>query len=148
MQANERQVGGEHYRTEIQHWDFVAANELNYFEGQATKYITRCRKKNGKQDIEKAIHYLQKYLEVYDQMTLPPAKDPYFDAKAVEEAYIAEVAARENYELEGYRADGMTLFKCKHCRQEGWGKLALQSPVDHAPSCPLHPGGKSPPAAP
>lgn len=66
--ANDRQVAGLHYRTEIQHWDYVVANDLNYFEGQATKYITRCRRKNGKQDIEKAIHFLEKYLEVYDQM--------------------------------------------------------------------------------
>src|SRR5690606_7409665 len=35
-----------------------------YFEGQVTKYVSRWRKKNGVQDLEKALHFLQKYLEV------------------------------------------------------------------------------------
>lgn len=61
--ANETQVGGTHYRTEIQHWDYVLANGLGYFEGQITKYVTRWRKKNGLQDLEKARHFLDKLIE-------------------------------------------------------------------------------------
>lgn len=62
--ANERQVGGEHYATPIQHWDFAAANHYDYFQGQITKYVDRWRRKNGIQDLEKAAHFLQKYIEV------------------------------------------------------------------------------------
>jgi len=61
--ANETQVAGEHYRTTIQHWDYVLANDLGYFEGQITKYVTRWRKKNGLEDLRKARHFLDKLIE-------------------------------------------------------------------------------------
>jgi Protein of unknwon function (DUF3310) len=62
--ANDRQVGGDHYQADIQHWDWVWSNDLNYFEGQITKYVMRARKKNGLQDLEKARHFLDKYMEL------------------------------------------------------------------------------------
>lgn len=59
--ANDRQVGGAHYgKVEYQHWDFATDVELNYLIGCASKYPTRWRDKNGAQDLEKALHYLQK----------------------------------------------------------------------------------------
>jgi len=61
--ANDRQVGGNHYGAEIQHWDFALSNNLGYFEGQITKYVTRWRKKGGIADLEKAQHFLQKLIE-------------------------------------------------------------------------------------
>ena len=66
MSANNRQVGGNHYKSDdgIQHWDLVNMLNLNYFEGQITKYLLRSRKKNGIQDLEKALHFLEKYLQV------------------------------------------------------------------------------------
>ena len=63
--ANNIQVGGAHYRTTIQHWDFVAQRlGWRYFVGQATKYLTRWRKKGGRQDVEKARHFVAKLLEL------------------------------------------------------------------------------------
>jgi hypothetical protein len=62
--ANGRQVDGKHYGSTIQHWDYVVANDLDYFQGQITKYVTRWKKKNGVADLEKAQHFLEKYLEV------------------------------------------------------------------------------------
>lgn len=62
--ANERQVGGQHYATPIQHWDFVVANDIPYLEAQVIKYVCRHKKKNGVQDLEKAAHFLQKLIEV------------------------------------------------------------------------------------
>lgn len=62
--ANDIQVGGLHYRTHIQHWDYVAANNLDYFQGQITKYVTRWKHKNGMQDLLKAKHFLDKYIEL------------------------------------------------------------------------------------
>lgn len=63
---NERQVGGTHYRTEhgMQHWDVVAKFDLDYFQGQITRYLFRWRKKNGIEDLEKARHFLDKYIEL------------------------------------------------------------------------------------
>jgi len=64
MKANEKQVGGQHYNSPIQHWDYVVANDLDYFQAQITKYITRWKKKNGMSDLLKAEHFLQKYIEL------------------------------------------------------------------------------------
>ena len=63
-EANKRQVGGNHYQTSIQHWDYVVANDIPYLEAQVIKYLTRWRKKNGMEDVYKAKHYLDKLIEV------------------------------------------------------------------------------------
>lgn len=60
--ANDKQVGGKHYRSSYQHWDLVLDFGLHYLEGCATKYVTR-RKGNRGEDIGKAIHYLEKLIE-------------------------------------------------------------------------------------
>ena len=62
--ANAKQVGGEHYKNTIQHWDWVASNDLDYFQGQITKYVARWRHKNGLEDLLKAAHFLEKYIEL------------------------------------------------------------------------------------
>ena len=64
MAANDRQVGGKHYSAELQHWDYVYANDLDYFQGQITKYVTRWKRKNGIDDLLKAQHFLEKYIEL------------------------------------------------------------------------------------
>ena len=63
MPANDRQVGGEHYIKKYQHWDFVCDTGMHYLLGCATKYVTRWREKNGLEDLEKPIHYLEKAVE-------------------------------------------------------------------------------------
>lgn len=62
--ANERQVGGLHYKAPLQHWDVVTSASADYFVGQITKYLARWRKKNGLQDLEKAEHYAEKLQEL------------------------------------------------------------------------------------
>lgn len=63
--ALDKQISGNHYKDcGIQPIEYIHANGLDYFEGNAVKYITRHRKKNGKADIEKAIHYLELLLEL------------------------------------------------------------------------------------
>jgi hypothetical protein len=65
MSANEIQVAGSHYKTKaIQPWDYIAANELGYFEGNIVKYVSRWRDKGGVQDLLKAQHYLDKLIEL------------------------------------------------------------------------------------
>ena len=64
MSANDRQCGGDHYKNApIQPWDFIARNGLGYLEGCVVKYVSRHTMKGGKQDLEKAAHYLQKLIE-------------------------------------------------------------------------------------
>lgn len=62
MSANDKQVGGDHYRSSLQHWDFVQFLGLSYMEAQVLRYVSRSRKKNGAQDLEKGIHFLEKML--------------------------------------------------------------------------------------
>ena len=65
MSANEIQVGGDHYKVKtIQPWDFIAANNLGFFEGNIVKYVTRWRDKAGVDDLRKAKHYLEKLIEL------------------------------------------------------------------------------------
>lgn len=61
--ANTTQVGGSHYQKAIQPWDYIIANSLGYLEGNIIKYVSRYKEKNGKQDLEKAKHYLDKLIE-------------------------------------------------------------------------------------
>lgn len=67
MGANDRQVGGKHYKKvdgTVEHWDIVAQHGLDYFQGQITKYVMRWKDKGGLQDLEKARHFLEKYIEL------------------------------------------------------------------------------------
>lgn len=67
MSTNNTQVGGSHYSSSYQHWDFVSDLGLSYLIGCVTKYVTRYTRKNGVQDLRKAIHYAEKQLEVIDR---------------------------------------------------------------------------------
>ena len=59
--ALDRQVGStQHYKNfKIQPIEFITANNLSFIQGNVIKYICRYNKKNGKEDIDKAIHYCQ-----------------------------------------------------------------------------------------
>ena len=62
---------GSHYRQgTIQPIEYINANNLNFDEGNAVKYITRHRYKNGKQDILKAIDYCTYILQHQYGMSL------------------------------------------------------------------------------
>lgn len=65
--AKDKQVGGSHYKEmDIQPGEFIRANNLGWYEGNAVKYICRHKLKGGREDIEKAIHYLELALEEYN----------------------------------------------------------------------------------
>jgi hypothetical protein len=57
--------GPSHYRRgQIQTWDFIRDQGLNFHLGNAIKYICRAGYKDSKvDDLKKAIHYLQNELE-------------------------------------------------------------------------------------
>lgn len=65
MSALNTQVGGSHYKDMvIQPVEFCQKNKLTFIESCVIKYVCRHRAKNGRQDIEKAIHFLNLLLEM------------------------------------------------------------------------------------
>jgi len=68
VKANDIQIGGEHYKQFKGHepWDVITAWDLGYLEGTALKYISRWKHKGGVEDLKKAIHFLQKKIEVME----------------------------------------------------------------------------------
>ena len=65
VDANNRQVGGDHYKhAEYQHWDWAHDCRLHGLPCAASKYVSRYRRKNGKEDLEKAVHYIDKAEEL------------------------------------------------------------------------------------
>lgn len=128
--ANDTQVGGSHYKTDgkPEHWDLVAMYNWDYFQGQVTKYLMRWKVKHKTprerlQDLEKALHFLEKYVEVERLRLKTNALEP---APVVEEkvnhtfsryeenspTYLGD----EKFLHECSWDDGMNLYTCKHCR--------------------------------
>ena len=71
----EKQVGGKHYRNmKIQPAHFINENKLLFAEGNAIKYICRHRFKNGKEDLEKAVHFIEMIIE-RDYPTIPMTEE-------------------------------------------------------------------------
>lgn len=59
------QEGGSHYKSlAIQPVEYIQRNNLDYFQGNVIKYITRHKSKNGAEDVRKALHYCQLVLEL------------------------------------------------------------------------------------
>ena len=63
--AHSNTTGPAYYRRgNIQVWDFIRDQQLNFHLGNAIKYICRAGHKSSKaEDLRKAIHYLQNELE-------------------------------------------------------------------------------------
>lgn len=68
MHVNDIQIGGSHYKgAQVQHWDLVELNGVGYLEGCATKYVQRRKDPTKRiQDLEKAKHYAEKALQLYN----------------------------------------------------------------------------------
>ena len=59
-----KQIGGAHYRSmKIQASEFINKNNLPFAEGNAIKYLGRHKAKGQKQDLQKAIHYIEMAIE-------------------------------------------------------------------------------------
>ncbi len=64
MSAYKKQIGGSHYKNMVlQPSEFINKNKLLFAEGNAIKYICRHTHKGGKQDLEKAKHYIDMIIE-------------------------------------------------------------------------------------
>jgi hypothetical protein len=66
MSALDTQVSGQHYKNYIiQPVEFIVKNDLAFLEANVIKYVCRHRQKNGIEDLNKAIHYLELAKELY-----------------------------------------------------------------------------------
>ena len=64
MSVWNKQIGGVHYQKfKIQPSKFVVENKLLFPEGSAIKYICRHPHKGKKQDLLKAIHFIEMIIE-------------------------------------------------------------------------------------
>jgi hypothetical protein len=72
-QANDRQVGGNHYKAMgVQPWDVVDTwprdQRIGYYRGGALKYLMRMGSKDESPlEVSKGQHYIQKLLEVLNE---------------------------------------------------------------------------------
>jgi len=64
MTSYHKQVGGEHYKKyKIQPAEFIMQNNIPWSEGEAIVHIIRHKDKAGKEDLEKAKHYIDMIIE-------------------------------------------------------------------------------------
>ena len=123
MAANDKQVGGTHYQQEgtPQHWDVAIALNWDYLVGAATKYLWRLGRKGDRakhiEDVEKAIHYLQKKLEVMREEAATEARK---GTPMRIGGLNVPMDFRGHYTMEGYRTNGEALYTCLHCKKQDW----------------------------
>ncbi len=68
METLKVQVGGSHYKNmKLQPWEVIEANDLDFWEGNALKYLLRWRSDKGKpeEDLDKIIHYVEHIKSLY-----------------------------------------------------------------------------------
>jgi len=53
-----------HYNKGVEMWDYAYSHNLDFFEGNIVKYVTRWRHKNGIEDLKKAKTYLDKLIDL------------------------------------------------------------------------------------
>ena len=59
-----KQVGGDHYnKLVIDPYSYSFENELNCYQFNVIKYVTRYKDKNGIEDLKKAIHTINRLIE-------------------------------------------------------------------------------------
>lgn len=78
-EANATQVGGDHYKTPYEHWDWALDIDIGFLEYAATKYLARLGKKTGEareQALGKVLHYIVKMEENADRLLLRPRMPP------------------------------------------------------------------------
>lgn len=65
--ALEKQVGGRHYKQHsIQPWNIIDEYDLDFYLGNILKYILRTKGDNQIEDLNKAIHYLERKIELLE----------------------------------------------------------------------------------
>ena len=106
MSAYDKQIGGSHYKKmKIQPSKFVIENELLFPEGNIIKYVCRHRYKNGKEDLEKAIHFIEMIIE-RDYKLIPMTEEEEY-----RNAGITKEEAKRTYPPETSQKDWVDGYK-------------------------------------
>jgi|TARA_Y100000034_G_C6781609_1_gene349428 hypothetical protein len=82
MSKKEKVKHPSHYNKGIEMWDYAHSHNLDFFEGNIVKYITRWKDKNGIEDLHKAKQYLDKLIELEEKnivITLENTSKDLFD---------------------------------------------------------------------
>jgi hypothetical protein len=84
MADRKKQIGGDHYsRHTIQPFDIIDEYGLNFYEGNALKYLLR-QKDDRILDLEKAKHYLEVLIDLERADVLRRAEDGISSSKRTE----------------------------------------------------------------
>lgn len=138
MSANHKQIGGSHYSQygALQHWDVVYKFGLDYFQGCISKYLFRWKDKNGLEDLYKAKHYLEKYIELMKQEANGRGEDALQGKTFLTVKNQVKPNGWVGYTYEGGTKDKEE-YTCKSCR------TTFTSPVGRNPND-FHECGTSP----
>jgi hypothetical protein len=110
--VDKKQEGGDHYKKvplEFQHWNLVIVHQWTYFQAQAIKYIMRYKDKGGVGDLRKAIHFVEKMIEIENQPTKSAWSGDYLQ--------FVKATGWEGFTFEGADASGFR-YRCEKCREE------------------------------
>lgn len=146
MSANSRQVGGDHYKKGgEEHWDRAWRLKYDPFQYIITKWIERWRDKGGIQDLEKAKHAIEKYIELNTPKVVSGPNpldtvDPdgkFSPAKLAEWLMRVKPTGWEGFTFEGADSGGYH-YTCKSCKH----RLAVPQfvPPMEAHECGAEPG--------
>ena len=134
-----KQVGGDHYQNGgEQHWDRIyRLYGRGYFVGCATKYLERYQDKNGKEDLLKAISFIQKLLALeYPEPVAPPlVTGPAVVAADYHEFRGPTYLSNAEFQHEGGWGDMQNLYKCRACSALVTAKSLSEAAQTHG-TCP------------
>ena len=66
------EINSHYTKLEIEPWQIIRANKLNFFEASALKYLLRYKSKNGLEDLEKIKVYVDELIKDYKVENMPP----------------------------------------------------------------------------
>ena len=99
---SDKQIGGKHYKhMKIQPTEFIATNDIPFIEGNVIKYVCRHAHKNGKEDVLKAIHYLNLLIE-YHYAESDALREPLREQQPQDDAHSGSVEANQNGDICNY----------------------------------------------
>lgn len=53
-----------YYTVGIETFDYIQSHKMGFAQGNVIKYVTRYKKKNGVEDLQKALWYLNKLIQL------------------------------------------------------------------------------------
>jgi hypothetical protein len=113
MAANDKQVGGNHYKKGgEEHWDRAWRLKYDPFQYIITKWVERWRDKGGIQDLEKAKHALEKYIEVV-RAESDPLRGPEHEGEGAGPGYVGQGGRGED--VVGQPMATRYPYQCPNC---------------------------------